>query len=144
MERRRFIATVGSGVAAGVAGCLDVGGDPTGENEVGMTISKFRPEEITVEPGTTVTFINTSSHTHTVTAFENATPESVGFWSSGDFDSQDEAESAWQNNGGGGLSPNDEFTFTFEEPATYPYFCIPHYRPEAGTGMEGRIVVEDA
>ncbi|MFC7072008.1 plastocyanin/azurin family copper-binding protein [Halovenus rubra] len=142
MERRTFIATVGGGITAGLAGCLNVDGDPTGENEVGMTISKFRPESLTVEPGTTVTFINTSSHTHTVTAFENATPESVGFWSTGEFSSQQEAIEQWRDGGGGGLSPNDEFSITFEEPATYPYFCIPHYRPEAGTGMEGRIIVE--
>lgn len=145
MERRTFIATVGSGltaVSAGLAGCLDVGGSSVGENEVGMTIDSFRPETLTVEAGTTVTFINTSSHTHTVTAFEDATPDSVGFWSTGDFDSEEAAVRAWNKNGGGGLAQGEEFEFTFEEPESYPYFCIPHYRPEQGTGMEGRIDVE--
>lgn len=142
MERRRFIATVGGGVAAGLAGCLDVGGDPTGKNEVGMTIDSFRPGNLTVESGTTVTFLNTSSHTHTVTAFQDAYPDGAGYWSTGDFETEQAARDAWYDNGGGKLTPNDEFEHTFEYEGTYSYYCIPHYVPDKGMAMEGQVIVE--
>lgn len=143
MERRTFIATVGSGVTLGLAGCLDAGGDPTGEHEVGMTIDSFRPDELRVEPGTTVTFINTSSHAHTVTAFQDAYPDEAEYWSTGDFDSEQEAVEAWNRNTGGSLFQREEFEHTFEYPGIYEYYCIPHYVPHQGTAMVGRIVVEE-
>ncbi len=142
MERRTFIATVGGGVTAALAGCVDVGGNPMGDNEVGMTIDSFRPEQLTVEPGTTVTFINTSSHAHTVTAFQDAYPEEAEFWASGGFDTEEEARNAWNRNNGGGLFQGDEYEYTFEHEGIYQYFCIPHYVPDQGTAMEGQIVVE--
>lgn len=142
MERRRFIATLGGGIVAGAAGCVDVGGDPTGENEVGMTQVSFRPEKLTVEPGTTVTFINTSSHSHTVTAFQGAYPEDAEYWSTGDFEDEDAARKAWEKKGGGKLTPSDEFEHTFEYEGIYKYYCIPHYVPDKGMAMEGQIVVE--
>lgn len=142
MERRRFIATLGGGIVAGAAGCVDVSGDPTGENEVGMTISSFRPEKLTVEPGTTVTFINTSSHTHTVTAFQDAYPEEARYWSTGDFGNEEAARDAWNKNSGGKLTPRGEFEHTFEYEGNYKYYCIPHYVPDQGTAMEGQVVVE--
>lgn len=149
MERRTFIATVGTGVTVGLAGCLDAGGDPTGENEVGMTIDSFRPEELVVEPGTTVTFINTSSHAHTVTAFQDAYPEEAEFWSSGDFDTEKEAIEGWNRNNGGALFAGDEFEHTFEHiedgesSSRYDYYCIPHYVPHQGTEMRGYVIVEE-
>lgn len=143
MERRTFIAAAGSGVAVGLAGCLDAGGDPTGEHEVGMTIDEFRPDELAVEAGTTVSFINTSSHAHTVTAFQDAYPDEAEYWASGGFDSEQEAVEAWQADTSGNLYQNEVFEHTFEHPGTYSYYCIPHYVPEQGTAMEGRIVAEE-
>jgi len=143
MERRTFIAAAGASVAVSLAGCLDAGADPTGDDEVWMTIDEFRPEELTVEPGTTVTFINTSSHAHTVTAFQDAYPDEAEYWATGGFESEAEAVEAWENDSSGNLYPNEEFEHTFEYPGTYSYYCIPHYVPAQGTAMEGRIQVED-
>lgn len=107
-----------------------------------MTIDSFRPDKLTVEPGTTVTFINTSSHAHTVTAFQDAYPDEAEFWSSGDFDSEEEAIEGWNQDNSGGLFQREEFEHTFEHEGRYQYFCIPHYVPEQGTAMEGQITVE--
>lgn len=142
MERRTFIATLGSGVSVSLAGCLGAGGNPTEDDMVTMTISRFRPEELTVTPGTTVTFHNTSSHTHTVTAFQDAYPDEASFWSTGDFETTEQAREGWTDDGSGRLKPGSEFTHTFEYEGTYAYFCIPHYVPDQGTAMEGRIVAD--
>ena len=144
MERRTFIATAGSAVAVGLAGCLDAGGNPMGEHEVGMTIDEFRPDELTVQPGTTVTFINTSSHAHTVTAFQDAYPEDAEYWASGGFESEQEARDAWSQDLAGNLYQDERYEKTFEYPGRYEYYCIPHYVPEQGTSMVGQIIVEEA
>jgi plastocyanin len=107
-----------------------------------MTMNSFRPETLTVPPGTTVTFDNTSSHTHTVTAFQDAYPEEATYWSSGEFETEQQARDAWTSGGNGGLEPGESFEHTFEFEGTYAYFCIPHYRPDQGMTMEGTISVE--
>lgn len=141
MDRRNFIVAAGSGLVAGLAGCLDASGEPTGEHDVGMTIDSFRPSELTVTPGTTVEFRNTSSHTHTVTAFQDSYPEGTEYFASGGFDSESAAVDAWESGGGGGLSQGDSFEHTFELTGTYSYYCIPHLSAD----MVGEIIVsEDA
>lgn len=139
MERRTFLVTAGSALTVGVAGCLDAGADPTGENEVGMTIDSFRPDELTVEAGTTVEFINTSSHAHTVTAFQDAYPERAKYWASGGFDSEQGAIEAWENDGGGALFQGESYERTFDVPGVYQYYCVPHIEAD----MVGEVVVEE-
>lgn len=77
----------------------------------------FDPGEITISAGTTVTWQHDSNAPHTVTA------------DSGLF------RSPTLNNG-------DEFSFTFEEPGTYAYYCEFHGGPD-GSGMSGLITVTD-
>ncbi|HSM02296.1 MAG TPA: plastocyanin/azurin family copper-binding protein [Acidimicrobiia bacterium] len=87
--------------------------------EVTIPLNAFRPEnaetafsprEIIIPAGTTVRWVNEDSTAHTVTSGESdgtsGTPDGL-------FDS-------------GFLDPGDTFTFTFTEPGTYPYFCLPH------------------
>ena len=138
MDRRTFIATAGSGVAFALAGCLDAQGAPGGDNEVGMSIDSFQPEELTVEAGTTVEFVNTSSHTHTVTAFQDGYPDGTEFWSTGEFGSEDEAVAGWNDDRSGGLFQGESYEHTFEVPGEYAYFCIPHLDAD----MVGEIRVE--
>ena len=76
----------------------------------------FVPLLILVEDGATVTWTNNDSVDHTVTA---GTPEDLSEL----FDS-------------GPLAPGETFTFTFEEPGTYVYFCTIH------PGMVGSVVVQ--
>jgi plastocyanin len=71
----------------------------------------FSPASLTIEPGTTVTWVNRSTFAHQVTA------EDLNFEDSGL------------------IEPGDSFTITFTEPGTYHYRCSPH------PGMEGEIVV---
>jgi len=130
MDRRRFLTVAGTGLTVGVAGCLGISGGSTGDYDVGMSIDSFRPETLTVAPGKTVRFRNTSSHTHTVTAFDDGVPESASYFASGGFESEEAARAAWNDGFGGGLEEGDSFEHTFEVPGRYDYFCIPHLRSD--------------
>ncbi|MBV9175216.1 MAG: PQQ-dependent dehydrogenase, methanol/ethanol family [Chloroflexi bacterium] len=70
----------------------------------------YAPGNDLVPPGTTITWTNTGQIGHTVTSDDGA------------FDS-------------GNMPPGATYTFTFDEPGTYWYFCRPH------PFMRGRIVV---
>jgi plastocyanin len=84
---------------------------PTGSATVEIRDFAFNPPELTVQPGTVVTWTNGDSETHTI--------ESEG----GSFSSPD-------------LDSGATFSFTFNEPGTFPYICSIH------TSMHGTIVVE--
>lgn len=140
MDRRTYLGVAGSGLLTGLAGCIGGSGQPTDDYDVGMTMDSFRPEELTVEAGTTVVWLNTSSHSHTVTAFQDSYPDGAEYWASGGHDSQAAAEQAWNDSTGvGTLEPNDSYEHTFTVPGDYAYFCIPHLYAD----MVGRIIVED-
>ena len=84
------------------------------EVTVRMEDNFFAPANITVEPGTTVTWVQSGDNPHTTTSYD-------GLWDSG-------------------LLPGGSrqtFSFTFEEPGTYDYFCIPH----EDLGMVGSFTV---
>jgi len=85
-----------------------------GEAEVVMRNTTFQPEEITVPPGTTVTWTNEDSLQHTVTSGTRGNPTDM-------FDET--------------VPGGDSFSFTFEEPGTYEYFCSIH------PGMSGVVMV---
>lgn len=145
MDRRTFLATAGGTGLGALAGCSALGlsgnAPESGDHDVGMTTRRFRPETIEVPPGTTVVWENTSSHAHTVTAYDDQIPDGTEFFASGGFDSTEAAREGWRNGTEGALYQGDTFEHTFEEPGDYAYFCIPH---EQG-GMFGTVVVtEDA
>ena len=96
----------------------------------------FDPEGATVDAGVTVTFENTSSEAHTVTAYENDIPPEADYFASGGAESEVEAR---KDLAGGLLAEGESYEVTFTEPGTYRYFCIPH----EGAGMKGTIVVEE-
>jgi plastocyanin len=95
------------------AGAVVVTGD---EAEVEMEDFKFNPPVLVVRIGTTVKFANKDEVQHTATS------------DTGVFDS-------------GYLSKGEEYFFTFTEPGTYPYYCIPHGGP-GGKGMAATIIVQ--
>lgn len=70
----------------------------------------YRPGVIRTQPGTWVTWSNTGADAHTVTARD------------GSFDSGD-------------LLPSEGFSWYFDAPGTYEYFCTLH------AWMRGRVVV---
>ncbi len=85
----------------------------------GVTIKfsnfKFEPKEVTVKPGTTVTWINDGGK-HTIEADNGA------------FKSPD-------------LTAGGKFTFKFDKPGDYPYSCGYH-GSKGGTGMSGVVHVK--
>jgi plastocyanin len=96
----------------------DAGNDdePT-PNEVQMVGLSFSPSTLQVSTGTTVTWKNTTSVVHTVTSGTGGNHDGL-------FDS-------------GNMQAGAEFSFTFSEAGTFPYYCIPHLN----SGMTGTIVV---
>jgi len=95
------------------AGAVVVTGD---EAEVEIEDFQFNPQVLVIRPGTTVKFANKDEVQHTATS------------DTGVFDS-------------GYLSKGEEYFFTFTEPGTYPYYCIPHGGP-GGQGMAATIIVQ--
>jgi plastocyanin len=73
----------------------------------------FAPATLTVNAGTTVTWLNRDEEPHTVMSADQQTP----------FKSP-------------ALDTNDKFTFTFAKPGTYKYFCTIH------SHMVGTVVVQ--
>jgi plastocyanin len=84
------------------------------EVTVSMEDNFFDQANITVAPGTTVTWVQNGANPHTTTSYD-------GLWDSGMIE--------------GGS--NGTFSFTFEDPGTYDYFCIPH----ESLGMVGTVTV---
>lgn len=72
----------------------------------------FLLEDITVSVGTTVTWTNVSINLHTVTSNDDLFNRSLG--------------------------PGESFSYTFNEPGTYGYHCIPHEDADMG----GTVIVE--
>jgi plastocyanin len=73
----------------------------------------FSPREITVAPGTRVTWVNHDDVPHTATS--SVKPRA--------FDS-------------GALDTDDTFSFVFKAPGTYDYFCAVHPH------MTGKVIVK--
>lgn len=74
---------------------------PVTTNQVTISNFAFSPQTITVSPGTTVTWTNNDSTTHTVTSDNNS------------FNSNQ-------------LAPGNNFQFTFANTGTFSYHCSIH------------------
>ena len=138
MDRRTFLAVVGTSGVAGLAGCAALASDG-GDYDVGMTAVAFRPPTLTVSVGDEVVWKNTSSRWHTVTAYENSLPEGAAFFASGGYDSERAARKGFTEEQGGTIDSKETYSHTFEVPGDYHYVCLPHEQ----AGMTGRIVVEE-
>ncbi|SDZ74949.1 plastocyanin [Haloplanus vescus] len=136
MRRRRVLATLGSALAVGTAGCSALGGGVDGD--VGMTAVAFEPASITVSVGDEVVWYNNSARAHSITAYENSIPEEADYFATGGYESETAAREAWDGMHGA-LENGQRYSHTFEVPGTYGYFCIPHER----AGMAGQVVVEE-
>ncbi len=85
---------------------------------VNMVGTSFNPSTVTIDPGDTVVWNNTSDLPHTVTASDNS-------WDSGN------------------LNTGQSYSRTFTTPGTYTYYCRYH-GTAAGAGMAGTVVVRGA
>ncbi len=89
------------------------GGGTPGANEVWIQNSAYSPTTITVDAGTTITWINKDNVTHTVTSGTPGNPN--GMFNSGN------------------MGHNATFTYTFNTAGSYSYYCIPHSATMHGT-----------
>ena len=82
--------------------------DATGKSEVQIVIENFvfRPADVTIAPGTKVTWINKDEAPHTATSTDKK------------FNS-------------GGLDTDDKFSFVFNDKGEYPYICTLHPQMKA-------------
>jgi len=83
--------------------------------QVNMGVDSFTPSSVTVNVGESVTWMNTSSISHTVTADNNS------------YNS-------------GNLNAGDGFIRIYNVPGTYAYYCSYH-GAAGGVGMAGTVVV---
>jgi plastocyanin len=81
------------------------------QNQIVIENFSFKPATLTVKAGTKVTWVNRDDVPHTATDSDKR------------FNS-------------GALDTDDRFSFTFEKPGTYDYFCALHPK------MTGRVVVK--
>ncbi|PSP94384.1 halocyanin [Halobacteriales archaeon QS_4_62_28] len=137
MDRRAYLRGIAGVSVLAASGCLGVGADESTEYDIGMSTQAFRPEQYEVGVGDTVVWRNTSSHAHSVTAYESGLPESASFFASGGFEDEQSARDAWASQTDGALHQGDSYSHTFEVAGEYQYFCIPHERSQ----MVGTIVV---
>lgn len=137
MRRRRVLATLGSALTVGSAGCSAVGMGGV-DGDVGMTAVAFEPATITVSAGDEVVWYNNSARAHSITAYEDGIPADAAYFATGGYDSESAAREAWDGMNGA-IENGQEYAHTFEVPGTYNYFCIPHER----AGMVGQVVVEE-
>ncbi|WP_435345782.1 plastocyanin/azurin family copper-binding protein [Haloarchaeobius sp. HRN-SO-5] len=114
-SRRQFLGALGAGTVASAGLTQPVAAQETPVVEMGNNY--FDPIGLHIEPGTTVRF-ELAAGAHSATAYENRIPSDASAFDSGTISS-------------------GSFEYTFEEPGTYDYYCIPH----KSIGMVGRIVV---
>ncbi len=100
MRRLAYLAALA--LVAALALAPDAGAQ-TNTMTVSIEDFFFSPAHMTVQPGTTVTWVNNGQAPHTVTATDPA----------GTFDS-------------GTLQPGESFSFTFKQPGAYGYYCTIH------------------
>jgi plastocyanin len=96
---------------------------------------RFDPETITIKAGETVTWMNSSSEQHTVTAIQEFLPEGAAYFASGGASSEKEAQDDLAVDL---IGEGEEYSVTFDQPGRYEYYCIPH----RSDGMEGTVIVE--
>ena len=83
---------------------------PEGAFDPANAATAYSPGDLTVTVGTTVQWVNEDAVAHTVTSGESdgvvGTPDEI-------FES-------------GFLEQGETFTYTFDEPGEFPYYCLPH------------------
>ena len=111
--------------AAAIVGSASAGADPVAAGEedgpvevVRMANMRYIPEELEVEVGTTVRWVNDDAFDHAVASGTPDTPASErAFEDSGDF------------------GPDETFELTFDEPGTYEIYCSTTGHYQAGMVM---------
>ena len=93
------------------------------DQSVDVQDNAFVPPTVTIAPGDSVTWTQSGSNPHSVTAEDDS------------FDSHPNCPPVCMDSG-------DEFSHMFDEPGEYGYFCKIHGAP--GEGMSGTVIVQAA
>lgn len=105
-------AALGAATAGLLAEIVPPAWAQTAANTITISNFTFNPKQITVKAGTTITWTNKDDIPHGIASANNAFARSQA------------------------LDTDDGFSFTFNTPGTYQYFCYLH------PNMTGTIVVE--
>ncbi|WP_422111225.1 plastocyanin/azurin family copper-binding protein [Haloarcula limicola] len=128
----------GSGGDGGSEPTTEASGGAAQTSTVEMTDElTFEPKSIEVTAGTEVTWKNTGSIGHTVTAYEGKIPDGAAYFASGGFDSQQAAKDGYGSGQKGNVPKGESYSHTFETKGTYEYYCVPHEM----NGMVGTVEV---
>jgi plastocyanin len=113
-RRSSLVAALAIGSVALLGACGDTsdpdstagggGGGTSGAGTVEIERSRFAPEDLTVDAGTAVEFVNLDGFDHTVTSDDTSALA---------FDS-------------GAFGRDESFTRAFDEPGSFDYFCQIH------------------
>jgi len=114
---RRFLLPIMVLTAAACGGDADDGGDgeQDGGQRVGIERLAFQSDDLAVDVGATVTWTNEDPGAHTVTS---GTVEQTPIGTT-----EVDADGAFAS---GEIERDATFSFTFDEPGTYSYFCEIH------------------
>jgi len=160
MDRRKFVKIAGVTAAVGATGCIGGGNgngddgngdggdgngdggdgdgdgeeieyeDMTGQSEVTVDAEEtsFNPENIEIDQGTEVTWewVNVDSGGHNIVHAPGEEQDNTGA-----------EEPMFENPGGIVGEVGHTWSYTFDEPGTYYYICVPH----EALGMVGHIRV---
>jgi len=136
VTRRGFLAALGGAAGTAAAAESAVAQEGAATERVNMTDGLvFNPEEIFVEPGTTVIWQNVGAVGHSVTAYEDEIPDAADYFASGGFGGEAAARQGYPSRGD--IAGEENYRHTFEVEGTYEYFCIPH----ESVGMVGTVEV---
>lgn len=117
-ESRQHTVTIPTGAA-----------DPTIDLTLQRTGNWYEPRRLTVTQGDTVTWINNDTEPHTVTSGLGAGIQSVQTGEKGVPDGIFDSDF---------FGSGESWSYTFEKPGAYAYFCIIH------PWMEAAVIVESA
>lgn len=132
-KRRRFpptaLASLFLLLAIGLAACSSSSGDAEAELDPATTISmeliKFKPDNLQVSRGATVTWVQNDAGFHSVVSGQvidkagGVTQEPDGkFKSKGISSSAEDCKCE--------MEEDETFSFTFDKPGRYPYYCSIH------------------
>jgi plastocyanin len=107
---------VAAAFAAQLTAVAPAAAQATADVRVEIALYQYMPNPVVVPVGTTITWVNGDPVAHNVTADDRA----------------------WES---GLLSRDESWSWTFDAPGVFGYYCLPHGTP--GSGMIGVIVVVD-